>query len=158
SSALSPLGFPEARMTIAAGDMFTDSFGVADLKNLHAESLQQIPSGGFISAIVQLPDGTTSEVMGATPLQLESIEVTNTADDGAGSLRDAIRRANNSSCTFDTRCWITFHIADGDAHFEPKSPLQVITSSYVVIDGKTQAWWNDAAVEISGASLSNGDG
>src|SRR6185436_4275448 len=56
--------------------------------------------GRFISATATDPDGNTSEFSDAfeasTTFPAETFVVTNTNDDGAGSLRDAIRRSNAS--------------------------------------------------------------
>src|SRR4051794_19733889 len=68
---------------------------------------------------------------------LATFVVSNTADSGTGSLRDAITQANNTSLHpgLDT---INFNIAPGGVQtIRPASPLPTITDP-VVIDGTTQ--------------------
>jgi hypothetical protein len=101
---------------------------------------------------------------GPTPrLRLESLEdratpatftVTNTADSGTGSLRDAITQANNTSGA-DV---IDFAIPGAGVHtITPASALPTITDP-LTIDGTTQPGWAAGApvVELDGANAGVG--
>lgn len=79
------------------------------------------------------------------------IPVTTTADDGPGSLRAAINRAN-SECAPDRRygCKITFAIGSGNATISPLTPLPAIDAR-VTIDGNTR-------VELNGSQQATGNG
>ena len=69
--------------------------------------------------------------------------VTNTGDEGPGTLRDAIERMNHDCLEFGTPCRIAFHIdqpvpANGWYTIYPNTPLPGIISPDVEIDGATQ--------------------
>jgi hypothetical protein len=93
--------------------------------------------------------------------------VTTTADDGAGSLRQAILDAN-AHCTGTTLCTIAFHIAEASATpwktIRITSPLPMLTAPGIRVDGATQtAFFGDTNVdgpeiEISGGGTVDGDG
>ena len=83
-----------------------------------------------------------------------TLTVTNTNDSGAGSLRQAMLDANESSCV-DT---IAFSIGTGAQTIAPTSVLPTITDP-VVIDGTTQPGFTNAPlIELSGASAGAVDG
>lgn len=99
--------------------------------------------------------------------------VTNTADSGAGSLRDCITTANSNPGTT-----ISFNIPDADPNYtnggsgtdywwkiSPTSPLPAIAQASTIIDGSTQAtnYGSDSntrgpEIEINGASAGAADG
>jgi hypothetical protein len=86
-----------------------------------------------------------------------SFAVTTADDFGAGSLRDAIARANER-CDFTVPCLITFA---GPMTIEPQSPLPAITACNLTIDGgiaQDASQDSPRPVEISGAraGLANG--
>jgi Domain of unknown function (DUF4347)/Cadherin-like/Right handed beta helix region/Cadherin domain/Periplasmic copper-binding protein (NosD) len=87
--------------------------------------------------------------------KLATFSVTNTADSGAGSLRDAINAANLSAGA-DI---ITFNIAGAGVHtIDLLSSLPDVTDS-VVIDGTTQSGYTSAPIiELNGASAGSADG
>jgi hypothetical protein len=98
-----------------------------------------LPSGG-------LPFATT------TPLPLV-FRVTNTLDNGPGSLRQAILDSNNHPGTNV----IDFRILSGMRTITPLSALPTITVP-VVIDGTTQPGFaGSPIIELSGANLGPGD-
>lgn len=85
------------------------------------------------------------------PAHAAIITVTNTNDNGTGSLRQAITSAN-STTTADT---ITFSIGNGWAHITPTSPLPAIYQP-LTIDGTTQPGFTGAPlVEITGFNAGN---
>ena len=74
-------------------------------------------------------------MLAAACLSAATYTVTNTADSGAGSLRQAITDANGTPGVADT---ITFSIAGAGVHtITPATPLETITNA-VTIDGYTQ--------------------
>ncbi len=93
--------------------------------------------------------------------------VTTTADDGAGSLRQAILDAN-AHCDSTTLCAIAFRIAEGSATawktIRVTSPLPILTAPGVRVDGATQTAFfgdtnvNGPEIEISGGGTVDGDG
>ena len=97
----------------------------------------------------------------------KSILVTNTDNDGDGSLRRAIETAN-ASCTGERPCELAFHIdaahgTNGVFTITPLTPLPAVTAPYT-IDGSTQTRFSGDTnahrpeVEISGAALTLGNG
>jgi hypothetical protein len=93
--------------------------------------------------------------------------VTTTADDGAGSLRQAILDAN-AHCDGTTLCAIAFRIAEESTTpwktIRVTSPLPMLVAPGVRVDGATQtAFFGDTNVdgpeiEISGGGTVDGDG
>ena len=83
-----------------------------------------------------------------------NIVVNTTADDGPGSLRQAILDANAGLCA--APCLITFAPTPGVITIEPLSPLPDITGTGIRIapDPPARGW----TVEISGRKLTSGDG
>jgi hypothetical protein len=83
----------------------------------------------------------------ASPARGDTIVVTNTADSGNGSLRQAILSANSTATVSDI---INFNISGAGPHtINPLTPLPPLTSP-VVIDGYSQSG-------ASANSLANGD-
>ena len=85
-----------------------------------------------------------------------TVEVVNVADDGAGSLRQAIR--DSVDCA--TGCKIKFNIpppvpSSGVFTIQPLTPLPDVVGESVIIDGTTQA---DARIELNGALAGNASG
>lgn len=76
-----------------------------------------------------------------TPLFAGTYTVTNTSDDGPGSLRQAIVEANSAACA--APCDIVFRIAgpvpeSGWFTIRPASPLPPLSAIHAVIHGETQ--------------------
>jgi uncharacterized repeat protein (TIGR01451 family) len=95
------------------------------------------------------------------------IVVTNTEDDGFGSLRQAIRDAN-TLCNIDG-CRIAFRIpspapANGVFTIQPRTALPEIVGANVIVDGTTQtAFGGDTnaagpEIELNGSLLAAGNG
>ena len=124
--------FPRIRLSPATAGSLTVTFSVS--------SVIGDPQPGNNTAFAT----TTIAVAGAT------YTVTNTADSGAGSLRQAILNANTTSNTFDT---INFNIPGAGPHtIAPLSFLPTVTGP-VVIDGTTQPGYaGTPIVELSGVS------
>src|SRR6185369_3198708 len=77
------------------------------------------------------------------------IDVTNTADSGPGSLRQAILNSNASVGVVDT---IRFAIGTGVQTIRPLSPLPTITDP-VIIDATTQPGFaGTPLIELNGSS------
>lgn len=93
--------------------------------------------------------------------------VTTTADDGPGSLRQAILDTN-AHCDGTTLCTIAFRIAEASATawktIRVTSPLPTLTAPGVRVDGATQTGFfgdtnvNGPEIEISGGGTVDGDG
>lgn len=164
-----PLGHAEANQPVASVRVNTDANGNAEFtirRGLSSRTLL-LPNGWL--ALTATTDEGTSEFSAPVPLQSDTIPVTTTADAGPGSLRDAITRANQGGCTSTAPCWITFavphqQLTEGVAVIEPLSPLPVITSAYVRVDGSSQTWNasdtnpNGPEVEIRGTRAGAGAG
>jgi len=83
--------------------------------------------------------------------------VTTTADDGSGSLRQAIIGANADGASPSVPCRITFAIREplperGWYSIEPRSPLPPIEASEIVVDGQLR---NSVPIEIRGTHTSS---
>jgi hypothetical protein len=110
----------------------------------------------------------SSNTATAATLLYDTIYVTTTADDGQGSLRQAILDAN-ARCVGPQSCEIAFHIADG-AEAGPwktirlASPLPRLTAMHIRLDGTTQTRFGGDSnpdgpeIEISGGGIVDGDG
>lgn len=96
------------------------------------------------------------------------LRVTSTADEGIGSLRDAIARANRE-CAAMYRCKIVFAIdaaaaKSGVFTIQPRRPLGEISGYNVIIDARTQTAHSGDTnplgpeVELNGALVSGGNG
>jgi hypothetical protein len=88
--------------------------------------------------------------------------VSNTNDDGVGSLRQTILDANNACNT--APCFLQFHIKEpvppsGWFTIAPLSPLPEVNANYLVIDGATQTGFSGDTnklgpeIELSGENL-----
>ena len=160
---LNGFGTGNGRTLLGATSLTTDASGVAQT----ALALPAVAAGQWISATASGPDGTSEfsvvhlvqdPVVAGLPLV-----VTNTADSGAGSLRQAILNAN-AMINGPTPDVITFNIPGAGVHtIQPTSALPVIGEG-VLIDGYSQpgASGNTLAtgtnavlqIELSGANLS----
>jgi parallel beta-helix repeat protein len=96
------------------------------------------------------------------------IAVTSIADEGIGTLRDAIRDAN-VSCSEAQPCRVIFNLEpsqliNGVATIRPETPLPVIKGTVVTIDGKSQTDFAGDTnplgpeVELTGVRLTTGHG
>ena len=92
--------------------------------------------------------------------------VTSTADEGSGSLREAIHAAN-ASCNGANPCLIAFRLAEvgAFASIVPRTPLPVVSAENILIDGHTQQRYSGRMQELSrplielrGSELREGDG
>ena len=89
------------------------------------------------------------------PVQATNFLVTNTNDNGAGSLRQAITEANGDFANNKKTNLIAFRIGRGRATIQPLSALPVITG-HVVLNGATQPGFaGKPLIEISGALAPN---
>ena len=95
-------------------------------------------------------------------------EVTTTADEGAGSLRDVINRANRECPRDQVTCEALFHLpppvpAEGWYSIRPRTPLPPITAG-LIIDATTQTGITGDTnplgpeVELNGSALAIGNG
>lgn len=94
--------------------------------------------------------------------------VDSVADDGPGSLRQAITQANLGPCWKDQQCRITFRFAaqEGTRWYtiRPLSPLPTLVSNYTGINGEIQTWLtgdtNPAGpeIELNGSLAGGGNG
>lgn len=145
--------------------------GLPDFRTINVEviapdaSNRQIPislqiQGDEVDAI---PD---TNVFEASTRTYRTFFVTNTNDDGSGSLRTAIHEAN-ASCREAGYCKIAFRIAPGGARWQtitPRTPLPLLVAPAIDVDALVQTRYftdtNDAGpdVEISGAALREGHG
>lgn len=100
-----------------------------------------------------------------------SFPVTNTDDDGGGSLRQAIRDANAAcgSHPLPVECLVSFHIpsslaAGGVFTIRPRTPLPLLTGESIVVGGDSQRLFagdsnpKGPEIEINGSVLSAGAG
>jgi hypothetical protein len=94
---------------------------------------------------------STASVLARAPMGSPFV-VTTTADDGPGSLRQAILDANRDCVSADVSCRISFAIQEplperGWYTIEPLSPLPVVGAIHVVIDAK---YLNGVPIELRG--------
>jgi hypothetical protein len=100
-----------------------------------------------------------------------SFAVTNTDDDGGGSLRQTIRDVNAAcgSNPLPGECLVVFHIpsslaVDGVFTIRPRTPLPELTGSSIVVGGDSQRLFagdsnpKGPEIEINGSGLSAGAG
>jgi hypothetical protein len=97
----------------------------------------------------------------------KTMYVVNTANDGSGSLRQAILDAN-ATCLNNVACAIAFRIAEASPNpwktIRVTSPLPALTAPLVRIDGGTQtSFFGDTnpagpEIEISGGGVTDSDG
>ena len=122
-----------------------------------------------VTAEIASPSGDETPESNRATLELRNYRtfyVTNTADGGAGSLREAIHSAN-SACDGPSPCLIAFRIAGvgAFASIEPRTPLPVVSAGQVIIDGQTQHRYTGRTselprplIELRGTSLREGNG
>lgn len=156
----------DARILIGEATVTTDASGNATFVTAPSPFESQVLDlfGGFVTATATPQGGSTSRL--ATPVRLDvtttQFEVTHPGDNGAGSLRDAIARVNESECTLASACRITFNIPtaelrDGAARIALTAPLPAIRG-HVRLNGDSQTWWrgdtnpDGPEVEIHGGS------
>ncbi len=124
-------------------------------------------TGPFVTATATTSEGSTSEFSAPFRYKAEPIVVTNTMDDGEGSLRNAITLTNEYAGP-DT---IHFNIPDTDDGFDgtawmiqPLSELPSIEDDYTIINGfsqsKNQGNTNEEGPEIflNGSLTEHADG
>jgi parallel beta-helix repeat protein len=157
-------GRAEGRLFIGQETVRTDADGNATFevqRDLYTETLEIY--GGYATATAQPVFGTTSQFSDPIPITMTTptFEVTNIFDSGAGSLRDAITRANAATCTLDVPCRVAFRIdpssfpaalnTDGAVPIFLDSPLPPI-KGYIRMSGGSQTWWygdaNPAGPEV----------
>ncbi|MSU58714.1 MAG: DUF11 domain-containing protein [Pedosphaera sp.] len=130
-------GVGEGRSHIGSASVATDGTGTTNF--ILTLATVALP-GHYITATATDPSGNTSEfgtnVYAVSTVPGLTLVVTNTADGGAGSLREAIAIANTNINLGDT---ITFAIPGAGPHtIAPASALPTITDP-VTIDGFTQS-------------------
>lgn len=144
------IGFGEGAQLLASVTVTTDGDGDAGFNVILPVV---VPSGHWITATATDSDGNTSEFSEAFAI-VNNFTVTTTADQGTGSLRQAILDANTRS-GIDT---IDFAIDTGVQTLSPASPLPVITDP-VIIDATTQPGFTGTPlIEINGASAGEAAG
>ncbi|HKQ08563.1 MAG TPA: hypothetical protein VJ464_25805 [Blastocatellia bacterium] len=110
-------------------------------------------SGDALSDLIIMRSGRTAPTVVFT-LPLSTFVVTNTNDDGSGSLRAAMQSANQSP-GLDV---ITFRIGQGPQTIRPQQALPIITDP-VIIDGTTQPGYaGRPIIEITGRDTAPQDG
>ena len=113
----------------------------------HLTTSPAVASGQVVAATATAPDGNTSAFSAGASLS-PAFVVTNTADDGIGSLREAIENANAMA----GMNMISFDVPSQDAPYQITlaSPLPTITDP-LLIDGTTQPGYVGAPViQING--------
>jgi len=107
--------FSEGETYVGDTDVTTDAAGTGAFK----VNLPTLPAGeGYVTATATAPDGSTSQFSAVFPLGGPSTVVTNTNDDGIGSLREAIYVADPTPGSHT----ITFNIPPTDPrHFYYKN-------------------------------------
>jgi len=135
-------GFGEGQTFLGSVDVTTNASGNAVIDFLAAGV---IPVGMFVTATATDPTGNTSEFSAARC----SLIVTNTADSGIGSLREAILCAN----LIPGLDIITFAIPGlGAPVIQPLAALPTITDS-LIIDATTQPGYSSSnRVTLNGSS------
>ncbi|MBD3384677.1 hypothetical protein GF407_07085, partial [candidate division KSB1 bacterium] len=119
--------------------------------------------GSMITATATDAEGTTSEF--SRPYSLQNLVVTHTDDEGYGTLRWAMKKANEQAGP-DT---ILFELPKSDTRFNgtvwtisPRTLLPVLTDSGTVIDGRSQADFagdtnaHGPEIMLRGTGLANG--
>jgi hypothetical protein len=126
-------GSRQGKTFLTSTEVATDGSGNASFSFTYGTPMG---SGNVITATATDPNGNTSEFSDPVLIQFTSSDftVTNTNDDGPGSLRQAILAAN----ALPGKNTISFNIpGDGPHMISPNSALPSITDP-VIIDGYTQ--------------------
>ena len=115
-------------------------------------------------ATIRTPQGDQVDVYtGVTYEVFRMLRVTTTADEGAGSFRDAIERANHDCAPGARNCKIIFAIdraqaVNGVFTIRPTRPLPAIVADDVTIDASRGSNPLGPEIELSGAQVSAGSG
>ncbi len=163
NSSADPSGNGEGEIYLGFLDLYTDDEGNPANRIVFTSTAGLVKIGDFVTATATAPDGSTSEFSNA----FQVVEggncflVTNTNDDGDGSLRAAMDRANfQPNIDASTPDTIKFDIPGAGPH-----TISVLTKlpsiiEAVVIDGTTEpdadctSWPPTLAVEVRGGSNS----
>ncbi len=135
---------------------FLYSSGVMNDLNsmIPSDSGWNLVNAGAINNVGEIIGGGVKEGRNHSVLLRPSFLVTNTNDDGAGSLRQAIRNAIEKPGT-DT---IRFRIDSGEQTIRLASPLPVITDP-IIIDGTSQLGYQGTPlIKLDGSDCADGSG
>jgi parallel beta-helix repeat protein len=139
---------------VATFTVTTNASGAAEFDTLLPRSLA---GDEVVTATATSSSGDTSSWSNGVAQPGPLLTVTTTADDGAGSLRQAILDANKNRPPNGTINTITFDVASGPRTFAPATALPMITAP-VTIDGATQPGYaGTSLIEIDGEWVT-GDG
>lgn len=105
----------------------------------------------------------TSAPWTVTALYEREVLITNTSDDGEGSLRAAIAYANDACARDLVPCALHFRFAEAQPDqgwytIRPLTPLPAITAPDITIDPRTNHVNNEPRVELDGSLLPSGNG
>ncbi len=156
--------FGEGERFLGGADVTTNGSGDATINE--SVNTTGISAGWFITATATDPSGNSSEFSQCNPIAGSSI-VTNTNNDGAGSLRDALDFANVSpgtdTITFDIDAGTDPGCSGGVCTIQPLTKLPTITSA-VVVDGLSQtgadcsSWPPTLTVVLDGSAAASSVG
>lgn len=163
NSSADPSGNGEGETYLGFLELYTDNDGNPANRLVFTSTAGLVNIGDYVTATATAPDGSTSEFSNAFQVVEGSncFLVTNTNDDGAGSLRNAMSRANfQPNIDASTPDTIKFDIPGAGPH-----TISVLTKlpsiiEAVVIDGTTEpdadctSWPPTLAVEVRGGSNS----
>ncbi len=144
-------GNGEGRTFLGSTSVTTDGSGNATINAMLTVS---VSAGESVTATATDPANNTSEFSACRQPPVTTLSVTNTADSGAGSLRQAITDSNNTAGVQT----ITFNIGTGAQTINLLSGLPAI-SQPVIIDGATQPGYaGTPLIELNGATAGAASG
>lgn len=105
----------------------------------------------------------TSAPWTVTALYEREVLITNTNDDGDGSLRAAIAYANDTCARDLVPCELNFRFTEAQPEqgwytIHPLTPLPAITAPDIAIEPSSNQPFNEPQVELDGSLLSSGNG
>lgn len=153
-----------SRATCALGDI-PNPIGFPP-RELAFEPIAPDESQRLMANTAELRSDETSVSYTARMQTFETFFVTTTADEGEGSLREAIHQVNRSCALFDY-CLLAFRIPGGTGPWhtiQPHTPLPPIGTGSFIIDGFSQTeYYGDTnpagpEIELRGDALAAGNG